>query len=191
MKKHLIYHFSFPCEFHGERFSHGPGETSEPVINPFRRRSERAAISSWCGVKSAKSKRTAKKRKVPDRRCEFLSASQNTLSVASAQTLRVLLACLSVCLPVKRLPLLLVNGLTPPTGALKPPPRSAPLCACPTFVSVTINTHDTREVFLRNDINVPRKTGLPSHETPRSYTSYSPFSVCMKSDRRLRNNISV
>lgn len=37
----ISYHFSFPCEFHGERFSHGPGETSEPVSNPLTRRSAR------------------------------------------------------------------------------------------------------------------------------------------------------
>lgn len=96
MEKHLIYHFSFPCEFHGERFSHGPGETSEPVINPFSRRSERAAISSWCGVKSGKSKRTAKKSPRSPLRIP-LRYPKHTVGRFSPNSESSSPACLSVC----------------------------------------------------------------------------------------------
>lgn len=36
-----LYHFSFPCEFHGERFSHGPGEASELAGNPRENRNRK------------------------------------------------------------------------------------------------------------------------------------------------------
>lgn len=36
-----VYHFSFPCEFHGERFSHGPEEASELASNPRENRNRK------------------------------------------------------------------------------------------------------------------------------------------------------
>lgn len=99
-----FYHFSFPCEFHGECFSHGPGETSEPVNNPFTRRRVREGKQSQIvpDVEHKKKKKASepqKKKEVPNRRCEFPSASQNTQSAASAQTPECCwLGCLSACL---------------------------------------------------------------------------------------------
>lgn len=99
--------------------------------------------------------------------------------------LRVLFAFAAACL--------LVCQKAPPSStewlgsAHRSPPPSASLCACPTFVRETINTHDAREVSLRNDNNVLRKTGLPSHKTPRNYTTYFPFSVQTMSAPWLRD----
>lgn len=60
-----VYHFSFPCEFHGERFSHGPREASELASNPRENRNRK--VRCVADVKTLqKSPRTAlRKKKIP------------------------------------------------------------------------------------------------------------------------------
>lgn len=76
----FFYHFSFPGEFHGELFSHGPGTASELGNNPPRYEEDKFLI-----YKKKKS--------------QFLAGSFLLLHHPTHSSLQILLVCLSLGSP--------------------------------------------------------------------------------------------